>query len=259
MNDNFIPANQNPAKNPEVLPAQTSAKPSTDPATKATFKLAEMMADQQILNHMKASALWQQAILVVKEIENDAAYENAINTFTKVKEAIKTWEELRHLYVDYPTKFVSMANDTFRPVRVSFEKAKEHLSKLLSDYDKKKRIAAAEEQKRIDEEAKKNEPPAPEEKQIEGGTSEVQMETPVIVPPPTVIKTEEGGKVQMREVLVVEVVDFPKLLKAITSQSKRNEAYTADLVEVKMPALRKLCTGRRKVPGVEWEMKKKAV
>jgi hypothetical protein len=259
MNDQFIPANRNVPQTPEVLPPQP-AQPPMDPSTKATYKLAEMMADQTILNHMKASALWQQAILVVKEIENDGAYENAINTFTKVKAAIKSWEDLRHTYVDYPTKFVQMANDTFRPVRLSFEKAKDHLSKLLSDYDLKKRIAAAEEQKRIDAEAAKNASPAPpEEKQIEGGTSEVQMGAPVVAPPLTVIKTEEGGKVQMREVLVVDVVDLPKLLKAITSTSKRNEVYTTDLVEVKMPALRKLCTGKRKVPGVEWKIENKAV
>lgn len=249
--DNFIPAKiEQPAPQP--------------PEVQAQIQLAGVTADPQFSTLLKASAMWLQVLTTVPRINNDQDYQNALELFTKVKRAIDAKENFRHSVVDVPTKFVRLVNDMLRPLGDNFEKVKGHLSRIISDWDAIKRREAEEAQRKADEAhaAQQEQPAAPEsaDAEIPGPPAEgkVQIDPPEVAAPPTTVKTE-SGQVQMREFVEIEITDKIALLKAIVSKAERNEIYTTELVSFNEPGLKKLCEGRRKIPGVKWERKKKAV
>lgn len=251
MNDNFVP------QTVEVV--QEVAKPveMTDDM-KASIKLAEVTSNQEVLNIIRLSAMWAQAIKSDARIPNDEAYANAINLFTKVKATAKDWESLLQSYIGFPNKFVKMCRDVFRPVATSLEERKKIISAAISAYDNAKQKLIEEEKARQEAEAAKSIP-------VQNGESAGEMvpvpQGPVKVSEaaPTMRTTANGGKVQMREFLDCEVVDAMELLKAIISKSPRNAAYTEELVNFNMAKIRELCTGKRKIPGVEWKRERRAV
>jgi hypothetical protein len=275
MTEQFIPKTQtvssggtsqmqNLPRTPEILPPsitgnQVTKMKNEDPKFRATMKLAEVTADQRVLTLLSAGALWKQTIQTVKSIENEEAYTNAIDTFTKIKAAIKEATKVKGEYIDFPNEFVKMARAMFRPLENNLADAKAHIGGLISKWDAKKREEA--EKARIEAEEREKQP----ETEIPiAGDDNGKIEPPMSVPTsvPTVQKTETGGKVQMRESLDVEVVDPMKLLKVIISTAKGNEIYTADLIEVRVPKLKELIKANpklRKIPGVKFEKKMIAV
>jgi uncharacterized membrane-anchored protein YhcB (DUF1043 family) len=248
------------AEVPELIPTST---PAPNPEMQATIKLAEVTADSRVLQLIKVNALWQQVLTTVKKIKTPEEYNNAVELFDKVKKALKAKEEIRHEYVDFPTKFAALVNTMFRPMGEGFEKVKAHLSKVISDYDRREREKVEAERKAAEEAQKKQEAAeSPTEEVVESSSGVgilVQMDIPMPPEVPTVHKTPTGARVQMRETLECELTDPIKLLKAIVSVAERNKVYSLDLIEFKMPAIRKLCEGKRKIPGVKWERVRKAV
>jgi hypothetical protein len=136
------------------------------------------------------------------------------------------------------------------------------MGKLIEKWD----AALREEQRKREEEAAKlKQAEIPEMTVPESEGDIVKVEDNIPAPPemvPTVQKTKQGGKVQMRDHLEVEITSITKLLKAITSTSAVNAKYKEELVEVKVPQLKALIKANpklKKIPGVKFEWKKIAV
>jgi hypothetical protein len=253
-------------KTPEILPPSITGSQVTkkDPKVQAAIKLGQVTTDQRVLNLLRAGALWKQTIQTVKGIENEAAYSNAIDTFTKIKAAIKEAGDIKGEYIDFPNEFVKLVRNMFRPLEKNLQESKAHMGRLIENWD----AALREEQRKREEEARLKQAEIPEIPEMTVPESEgdiIKVEDSIPAPPekvPTVQKTERGGKVQMRDSLEVEVTSITKLLKAITSTAAGNVKYTEELVEVRVPQLKALIKANpklKKIPGVKFEWKKIAV
>lgn len=220
------------------------------------MKQAEVVSDPRFLQLMRFTALAQQTLGTVKKLETKQDQDNAIVFFDRVKKALTVLEDFRHEVVDFPTKFTQLINTMFRTPRQQLEGVKQHFSSLLSAYDAAEREKVAKAQA----EAAKQPAQAQTELPLEDGMASVPMQPEVPATPPTTTKVEgTNAKVTMREVLEFEVVDKLKFLKAVISTSKGNAIYTLDMVELKETEIKKLCEGKRKIPGVQWNKGKKAV
>ena len=246
MTEQFLPT----ANESGALPAPV------DPTIAAQLKLAKVTQRPEVLSIIQASALWQQAAKDVKQIETEQDYQTALKLFTDAKAAFKYAEDLRHGIVDVPTKFSKLVNDMFRPLKTTLKGVIDHFSSLTSAYFAMKEREAAEQAK----EAEKVEE-GPVEVVDGDGVGKVEMEAPVAAPPATTVRTG-SGQVQMRTYLEAEVDDPLALLKAIVSKGEKNEIYTVDMVEFKLPVIKAMIEEnpkRRKHPGIKWEKVKRAV
>lgn len=194
---------------------------------------------------LQCVAEWSQATKQIKDID-DENYEIALRYFTAAKIGLKQFEELRKKHVDVPTKLVRLINDMFRSPREELEKIKKHFSRLVGEHERKK----AEE--KYQEDLARHKERALE---IDSGDTEGGLKTvPVKCDPVT---DANDNKIQIRETLEVTVLNPETLLKAILSMSKKNIPFTADLITINYPALRKLAKNQTKIPGCV--IKRKAV
>jgi len=228
------------------------------PEIRATIKQAEVAGDPRFLNLIKAAALWQQTTKTVTMLTTEQEYVNGIEIFAKLKAALGEVESLRHEVVDFPTKFVDLVNAMFRPLRTNLENVKLHWSGLISAYDAKKRREVEEATKKAQEEAK-SAPQQQQELPLGDGMARVEIGIQMPAQVPTTQVTQSGAKVTMRDSLEMIIGEPEDLLKAILSKTERNSVFTLDLISFNEPAIRKLCSGKRKIPGVKWEIVKKAV
>jgi hypothetical protein len=254
MNDQFVPAP------PVVAQQQTPTATSTDalpPEIQAAMQHAKAVGSQKFQQLFRAVALWEQAMQTIKTINTEEEHQNIIKLFDNVKRALKSTETFRLDLVSVPTKYTRLVNATFKPLTSKLLTVKEHFGGILAA---KQAEIEREHQKSL-EEARKAQAPA-QEIQTGDGEGRVAM-TPATeistAPPPSTIKTASGEKASFRERTVITINDPMELLKAIVSKGKRNEVYTTDLVTFNEPEIKKLCEGKRKIPGVNWKIEKIAV
>jgi hypothetical protein len=187
---------------------------------------------------------------------------HAIDINDAMKRDLKTAEEMRKDAVAVPNAYVALVNDTFKQLKNQLELIKKH----LSDEILRQKTMEEEEFKKQQEALQKaaEEAPPPVMSMEVDGVSVVQTGAMSVFDAPqmqNVIKTESGAKTHTREDLSVKVVDMEAFLKAVISKAKGYEYLTVDLVEVKIGALKMLIKEqkKKKVPGVEIEMKKTLV
>jgi hypothetical protein len=261
MNDQFVPA-------PPVVATQQQAHAAggvvsveaLPPEIQAAMQHAKAIGSQKFQQLFRAVALWEQATQTIKTINTEEEHQNIIKLFDNVKRALKSAEEFRLDLVSVPTKYTRLVNATFKPLTSKLLTVKEHFGDMLA---KRQAEIELEHQKKLEEAQKAQEAQAPaQEIQTGDGEGKVAM-TPVadvsMAPPPSTIKTASGEKASFRERTVITINDPMELLKAIVSKGKRNEVYTTDLVTFNEPEIKKLCVGKRKIPGVAWKIEKIAV
>lgn len=249
MTEQFVPIQQT-----SVMPP---AQPQLSPEMQATIQHAKTIGSEKFQQMFRAVALWEQAVGQIKKIETEEEHQNIIKLFDNVKRALNAAEEFRKDTIFVPWRFTKLVNDTFRPLKQRLEGVKQHFGLLLAE--KQREIEKAHQQQ-LDEAKKAQEAQGPAVEIPTGdGEGRVQL-TPVAdvanAPPPSTVKVDSGEKASFRERVVMTIEDPIALLKAIVSTGSRNEIYTLELVEFKEPAIKKLCSGRRKIPGVKWKMEK---
>jgi len=222
---------------------------------RASMELVKVTQDARMLGVIQAATRLAQ-LRQFGKIETQEQYDQAIDAFSAVKEALKTAEFIRHEYVDFPTTVVKLTNDFFRSVKDNLESTKAHLSQIIQAKKSADEAAA----KRATEELAGM---GPVVKTGSDGVTTVEIE-PNIEIPKNVVMSAKGAKVHTRRDTVVKVVDLRAFLKAAMSKSTRNiwlNEGIEELVEVKVGVLKRLIieNKRSKVPGVVVEVEEKAV
>jgi hypothetical protein len=250
--DDFVPMNGTVSVPQVAPPAQLTVD------QRAATEFVKVAGDQRLIGLMLKSAQMQ-VYLRHPRIENQAQYDQAIDAFDAAKKVIKDAEDLRHEWVDLPTKLVSMINETFKKnVKDPIEVVKAHLGRMI-DVKKGEDAAAAQRiQQQQVELAASGQPVVGEDGRVQVGAVEVQT-------PGNVVSSARGAKVHSRTETIVTITDLTAFLKIVCGTNKRFDwlqAHLDELVEVKIGVLKRLILEKGKVksiPGVEIEKGTKTV
>ncbi len=240
MNSDFIPA--------AASSTPADSQPTTSPELAANLELAKATMDSRIGQILQLGNTLKQ-LEKFQRIENQQQYDQAIDAFNALKEAINQTEDIRHQYVDFPTQVTKLINGFFKQIRDGLEKTKNHIGRIIQ-VKKDEDTAAA--QRALEESQAKTDA---EGAIVPDGDGEIKFEPETQVPT-NVVSSERGAKVHSRSDIHVEIVDLDEFLKACVSKNKRNlwlSENVSQIIDVKMAALRGLIKENKKkvVPGLE--------
>ena len=237
MNEIFVPIGQ---ENVKPTPMTTELK--------ANLELAKVLQDNTMLALIQRTTQLKQ-LQQFNVIETDVQYSQAIDSFDLTKKTIKELENIRHEYVDFPTKVTQLINNFFRDIRVGVEKTKRHLG-IIIDKKKQADVKQAEREQKLHEETGAVVVDTPDE-----DVKQVVMDKPEVVLPENVIKSERGAKVHTRSDTSVEIIDFAAFLKVCAGKNKRFKCFQShkeELININHSVLKRLVKDgkKRSVPGL---------
>lgn len=193
--------------------------------------IEDVAADIKFTDILQCIAEWSNAMRLIQFVADDyEIYEMSKRYFQAAKIGLKQFEDLRKDKVAVATKTVDLINGMFREPRRELEKIKKHFSTLVGTYEQ--------------EEAKKR--LAQEIKDKEEACFKVEEE---YVPVLSDTTTDEGDKIRIREQLEIVILNPESLLRAILSTQAKNKEFTLDLIDFKIPALKKIAKEVKKIPG----------
>jgi len=219
------------------------------------MELARVTADSRLLRIIQ-TATTLKVLEQYKVIETQEQYDQAIDAFEALKQAIKDAEAIRKDAVAFPTRITQLINGFFKPIRDGIEKTKDHVGVLIQ----RKKSADAEAAQRAQEAAVAQAQATGEAAVVDGV---VQFDDTVPVPG-NVVESAKGAKVHTRTHDTLEITDLVVFLKACISKSPRY-SYLAgninEIVAVNTGLVLKIAKEKKvkKVPGCEIVLVSKVV